>query len=120
MPWNTDWSKPLYEIAFAPGKGNFPDDFAPVDDNVLPEWDKDPRLFKVEFPDGSNLYLSTQWTEEDQNILGREFWGQRWSRYFAKIRPWLTWALGPPLALLILGLAFAWVLRGFRKQPQSA
>jgi hypothetical protein len=117
MPWNTDWSKPLYEISYPPGKGRFPDSFATLDDEYLQDWDKRAKtgeLIKVEFPDGSMLYLASAWTDNDKNLLSKEFWDQRWYRYLQKIGRWLGLALAPPAALLVLGCALRWVLRGFR------
>jgi hypothetical protein len=120
MPWNTDWSKPLYEIINPPGMGRFPDEFAPVEEQYIQQWDKDVKSGKmvtIDFPDFTTLYLSAEFTKADQTYLSGLFWQQRWYRYLQKIAPWLAWALLPPLALFILGLALAWVHRGFARKP---
>jgi hypothetical protein len=117
MPWKTDWSKPYYEIAYAPGKGSFPEAFATVADDVVQEWDKSVKsgsLQVVNFPDRSSLYVNSQLAETDKRLLAEMFWEKRWSRCFFTIFGWVKWAFGPPLGLLALSLAIAWVLKGFR------
>jgi hypothetical protein len=119
MPWNTDWTKPFYEVSYAPGKGRFPDKFSEMSDDTVQKWDalfKTGELLKVEFPDRSALYLSPGLTKEDQTLLAKLFWDQRWSRYFGKVWPWLAGAVLPAFSLLIFGLAFGWIVRGFKKQ----
>jgi len=72
VPWNTDWSKPLYEIIDPPGKGRFPDEFSPVEEKYIEQWDADVKAGKmviIEFPDFSSLYLSAQLTKEDQTYI---------------------------------------------------
>jgi hypothetical protein len=116
MPWNIDWSKPLYEIIYAPGKGLFPDAFSPVDEKYIQEWDarvKAGNLIRLDFSDSSALYLNAGLSKQDQEYLSRLFWDRRWRRYWSKIAPWLAGAFGPPLSLLILGFAIGWVRRGF-------
>src|SRR5215471_17469931 len=54
VPWNVDWSKPYYDIIYAPGKGKFADEFAAVDDDVIQGWDKSVETghrISVQFPD---------------------------------------------------------------------
>jgi len=36
--------KSFYDIASAPGKGNYPDEFAPLEDQDVAEWSKDKRI----------------------------------------------------------------------------
>jgi hypothetical protein len=120
MPWNIDWSKPLYDIIDPPGKGRFPDEFSAVEQQYIQQWDKDVKAGKmvtIEFPDLSTLYLSSELTKADQAYLSNLFWRTRWHRYWSKISPWLAWAFLPPLTLLVLGLALAWVSRGFARKP---
>ena len=92
MPWNTDWSKPFYEIIYPPGKGRFPDEFAPVEEEYIQKWDEDVKAGKkvtIEFPDFSDLYLDAALTKQDQEYLSNLFWQQCWYRYWSKIAPWL-------------------------------
>ena len=122
MPWNTDWSKPLYETIYPPGKGPWPDSFSPVESQYIEEWGKDVklgRLVTIDFPDHSILYLSAALTKDDRAFLANLFWEQRWHRYWSTIARWLGAAFGPPAATLVLGIAMAWVLRGFRKKALS-
>jgi hypothetical protein len=117
-PWDTDFSKPFYEIAYPPGKGEFPDSFDPVEDEYIQQWDADVKAGKmvtIDFPDGASLYLSSQLTKDDQRLLSQEFWSDRWHRYASKLLPWLKLAFGPPIALFLAGLATRWIGRGFRK-----
>lgn len=116
MPWNTDWSKPFYEIAYTPAKGKFPDRFDRVDDGVIQEWDKDTKTGKltiIAFPDLTFLYLSSELTENDKQYLANLFWKERWSRYAKRVAPWLSLAFGSPVIALLLGLAIKWVIYGF-------
>jgi hypothetical protein len=121
-PWQIDLSAPIYDTYYAPGKGKFPDTFSPIDDEAyLALWNsKAANVIKTKFSDGSILYLNTYWTDNDRDFLQREFWDQRWGRYFNKVWPRLSLALGPPLALLILGYGLAWVARGFRRHHEIA
>jgi hypothetical protein len=122
MPWNTDWSKPLYEIIYPPGKGPFPDEFPAVGEEYIQKWDEDVKAGKtirIEFPDSSNLYLNPALTEQDQTYLANLFWQNRWYRYWSKIAPWLATAFGPPIAVLLLGLGLIWVRRGFARKIVS-
>jgi hypothetical protein len=113
MPGHTDSSKPFYEIAYAPSKGRFPDEFDRLDDAVIEQWDKDGRVVKIEFPDSTFLYLRSDLTENDQTYLADLFWKQRWSRYAKKIASWMSLAFGLPVIALLLGLAIRWVIYGF-------
>jgi hypothetical protein len=119
-PGNIDWSKPFYETCYAPGHGRFPDEFTTVDD--IQEWNtrvKAGQVDRVEFPDYSSLYLPASLTDEDAKYLAKIFWHQRWNRYVYRVLPWLASAFGPPLLVLILGFAIAWVSRGFIERPVS-
>jgi hypothetical protein len=118
MPWNIDWSKPLYDIIIPPGKGRFAKEFVTVEDKYIQQWDVDVKAGKMvrfSFPDTSILYLETGLTSEDEEYLRNLFWQQRGYRYSLKVTPWLAVTLGPPLALLLLGFGILWVVRGFVK-----
>jgi hypothetical protein len=120
MPWKTDWSKPLYEIAYAPGKGTFPETFYLMAEDLAQKWDgevKAGRMIEISFPDRTHLYLAAQLTKDDQTFLAQLFWSERWWRYASKILPWLALVLGPPLGFLALGILILWVGRGFRADP---
>jgi hypothetical protein len=122
LPWNADWTKPRNEIIYPPGKGHSPDEFAPVEEQYIQEWDKAVKagkMIRIEFPDSSNLYLDAELTKQDQTYLTNLFWQQRPYRYWSKIAPWLAWAFGPPIALILLGLGIAWVRRGFARKVVS-
>jgi hypothetical protein len=120
MTWNTDWSKPLYDIAYPPGQGRFPDEFAPIGEKYREGFDKtvtDGKTVSIEFSDLSKLYFPAELTKADQTYLTDLFWQQRWYRYWWKIAPWLAWAFYPPLAVLILGVGIRWVRGGFANKP---
>jgi len=116
MPWVTDWKKPFYEIAYAPKDGKFPQEFSDVGDEYIQDWDKrvkDGNITKIEFPDFTFLYLSSELTKDDATYLSQLFWRGRWLRYSKKIAYWLFSAFGPPLIALLCGLALRWVFLGF-------
>ena len=97
----------------------FPDDFAPVEAEYIQQWDEDVKtgkMFIVEFPDFSHLYLRAGFTEQDRTYLANLFWQQRWYRYWLKIAPYMAAAFGPPTALLLFGLSVGWVRRGFARK----
>ena len=122
MPWATDWKKPLYEIAYSPKEGRFPQEFASLEDTYIEGWEKSVRdgsLTTIEFPDSTFLYLSSQWTNEDQTYLAQLFWHGQWLRYFKKVGYWLLLAFGPPAAALLSGLAIRWVFLGFTQKRAS-
>jgi hypothetical protein len=101
MPWNTGWTKPFYEVSYAPGKGPWPDAFSEMSSDLAQQWDaliKKCELVAVQFPDHSTAYLSSALTKDDRNFLAKLFWDQRYYRYFAKVWPWLASAFGsyPP------------------------
>ena len=110
-----DFSKGFYEIANAPGKGRYPDEFVPLEDQDATQWNKDKAIHIIEMPDGSNLYLIDDLTTQDKTYLAKLFWDRRRTRYLRKVWPHIAVAFGPPAALLALGTAIFWVGRGFKK-----
>ena len=118
MPWKIDWSKSIYEIAYPPGKGTFPETFFLMTYDLVEKWDAEVaagRMMTIKFPDRTNLYISSQYTKEDQETLSRIFWEQRWSRYLEKIWPWLALAFAPLYVLLAAAL-IGWITNGFRSR----
>jgi hypothetical protein len=112
-PWDTDWSKPFYERNFAPGKGDVPDRFPTLDASHVDEWKKSPHLTEISFPDGSILFVPLELTRDDMKLLAKEFWDGRIERWIELAKPWATFVLVPPVALLIIGWIIGWVVRGF-------
>jgi hypothetical protein len=121
MPWQIDWKKPFYEIAYAPGDAKFPTEFAELDSKYAEEWDKHVKngvMTKIEFPDFTFLYLPSDLTKEDQTYLSNLFWRRRWLRYWEKISYWLLMSFGPPIIALLSALALRWIYLGFvRRHP---
>jgi len=77
------------------------------------------KMEKVEFPDGTRLYVDTAYGEQEIELLSKWLWEGRWKRRIESISmwlvPWIALTVLPPIALLVLGFAFRWVLAGFRK-----
>jgi hypothetical protein len=116
-PWDQDWKKPLYEIMRSPSKENLPVSFSELEWRYREEWDKDVqagRTHKVDFPDGTVLYLNSSLTAEDRNFVAKAFWDQRWKRWVSQIWPWFFGLVLPPTFLLIMGQVLLWVGRGFK------
>lgn len=66
-------------------------------------------------PDGSGLFLSSNWTKEELDFVRHQFWEQRWSRRFDVIWRLLLLAFSLPLAALVLGIPFIWAFSGFKR-----
>lgn len=118
MPWETDWTKPIYEIAFAPGKGKFPEAFQLIDDKYLDGFNKAVNAGTKKTVDMTNmdtLYISAEYNQNDVAILSDEFEAQWWGRFFSDYKPYAIGAIVPPVCLLILGFLIGWVIAGFRK-----
>lgn len=122
LPWETDWKEPFYENIYAPGKGRIKDTFAEIDQQYIEGFNKsvkDGTQIRVEFPDMSRLIISSNFTPSDRDLLSNMFWEQRWNRYFCKLAPWVGWAFGPPILLLLFAFTVAWVRRGFVRPPSA-
>ena len=116
-PSDQDWTKPLYEIMRSPSKELLPVTFFDVEWKYREEWDKNVKngaMHKVDFPDGSFLYLSSALTTEDQTYVAKAFWEQRWKRWLAAMWPWIVGGLVPPVIFFIIGWVMLWVARGFK------
>jgi len=115
-PWNIDWSKGHYERRKAPGKGNYPITFAVLEAPYVEAWDKRAaknQILKVHFPDRTILFLPYDLTDDDIQLLTKEFVNQKLNRIFKGIFPWGGLIFGPPLAMFLMALMLFWIVKGF-------
>jgi hypothetical protein len=115
-PNNVDWNKPLYEIMRSPSRDKLSVAFDFVPYQYISSRDEDVNKgteIRVEFPDGSKLYLNVGLNGDDRTYLSAAFWDQRWVRWGKEGLPWLAGAIVPPIILLLLGSFLFWVVRGF-------
>jgi hypothetical protein len=117
-PNKVDWSKSLYEIMRSPSKDKLAVAFDLIPYQYISSRDDEVNKgteIRVDFPDGSKLYLNSGLTKEDQTYLSATFWEQRWARWARDGLPWVAGAIAPPIILLLLGSFLFWVLRGFAR-----
>lgn len=115
-PNNVDWKKSLYELMQSPSKDNLAVTLDLVPYQYISSRDEDVNKeteVRVDFPDGSKLYLSSGLDKGDQTYVSAAFWDQRWVRWGKEGLPWLAGAIVPPILLLLLGSFLFWVFRGF-------
>lgn len=115
-PNKVDWNKSLYELMRSPAKDKLAVTFDLVPYQYISSRDEYVNKgteVRVDFPDGSKLYLSSGLDKEDQTYLSAAFWDQRWARWGKEGLPWLAGAIVPPIIVLLLGSFLFWVFRGF-------
>jgi len=117
-PNKVDWNKSLYEIMQSPSKNKLPVTFDLIPYQYISSRDEDVSkgtAARVDFPDGSKLYLNDGLNKEDRTYLSAAYWDQRWARWGREGLPWLAGAIVPPIILLLLGSSLLWVFRGFAR-----
>ena len=80
-------------------------------------WSKsvsDGRKVQHVLPDGTSLFLPSYLSKDDQDYLKKQFWSQRWGRWFEAVWGWALFAFGVPIAVFVLGRAVQWAVSGFR------
>ena len=121
--WEKEWDfhgplrRPLYEIIHPFAENKLP---VAVERAGYQMWRETPWAYhvnartsdKVEFPDGSILFLSRDFSEADRKYLTAVYWDQRWERWKVKFTPWIIWALLPLGAVLTFAF-FRWFGRRF-------
>ena len=97
-PNNVDWRKSLYEIMKSPSKDKLAVSFDQIPYQYRSSRDEDVtkgRELRIDFPDGSKLYLNDGLNKEDQTYLSAAYWEQRWVRWGREALPWLAGAIVP-------------------------
>jgi len=115
--WKEDWNRPFYELYKSPREAGIPK-FREISSEKLSEFEeraKKETVLIVEMPDSSRLYLDSALGKDDLSFLAKEFWDQRWSRWWHGSWHWILWAFVPPVLTLAIGFALFWVFRGFRQ-----
>jgi hypothetical protein len=111
---DVDWSAPFYQFMSSPSAEKLNVRFDPLDWQTKSGFDKDPRMIKVDFPDGSSAYMPASYNAEDRKYIAARFWDQRWWRWAYAIGVIALWALVPCGVIFALGFAMLWVGRGFK------
>jgi hypothetical protein len=115
-PWEVNWERPLYEIMQAPSQVQAPPMFSEVDWEYVEQWDREVESGSMLLiHDAGKLYLSAALTPDDRRHLTEAFGNERWKRWGWALLPWVGIVVGPPVALLMLGAALLWVIRGFAR-----
>jgi hypothetical protein len=115
-PSQLDWNERLYDLHKPPGAAE-PLILASIGGRYFVKSDEHVtggKETRTSFPDGSRLYLDANLSRLDRERLTREFWEQRWPRWWSVSWKWVARALVPPLLLLALASSFLWAIRGFR------
>jgi hypothetical protein len=115
-PNKVDWNKSLYELMRSPSEDKLAVTFDPIPYKYVSSRDDDVTKgteLRVDFPDGSKLYLNPGLNIDDRTYLSEAYWSQRWLRWGKEGLPWLVGAIVPPIILLLLGGFLFWVFRGF-------
>lgn len=113
--------KPFLEVFRKPSEGKHPPRFDRVEYRYQDGFDasvKSGHIALVEFPDDTFLYVNTAFDKAEQDLVARNFWGQRWQRRLDALggQAGLLWlALEPPLLLLAIWFAGRWIVSGFRR-----
>lgn len=121
-PWRPGLSLPLYEVMRSPSEENLVPEFRRTNHTAylgVSEWNRHVgrENLQYDFPDGTELHLSSKLTEADRAYLVQEFMKQRGARsaaFWKSIVPWVLWALLPPvfvLSALWFGRRFAEAVR---------
>ena len=91
--------------------------FSAIQNRYYQIWTKsvlDGTRVRHELPDGTWLYLLSYFSEDDQDYLKKQFWSQRWGRWFGAVWGWALFAFGVPIAVFVLGRGVLWAVSGFR------
>ncbi|SFL42334.1 hypothetical protein SAMN03159423_1930 [Bradyrhizobium sp. NFR13] len=80
-PWKIDFSKPFDETMRSRSAEKLSVKFYKVEWKYQNEWNKDGSMAVAEMPDGSRLYMHSQYSETDKNYIAQQFLDQRWNRW---------------------------------------
>ena len=80
MPWETDYTKPFYDVMRSPAAEKLAVVFFPVERRYRTEWEKASDMHVVLMPDGSRVYMNDGYNEADRAYIATQFWDQRWRR----------------------------------------
>ncbi|WP_137107843.1 hypothetical protein [Azospirillum argentinense] len=69
---------------------------------------------RIAIPDGPPVFLLDPRSTDDVRQIAAKFEAAKWSRIASALWPVTLFAFIPPAVLLVIGMAIAWVLRGFK------
>ena len=115
VPWETDYTKPFYDVMRSPAAEKLAVVFFPVERRYRTEWEKASDMHVVLMPDGSRVYMNDGYNEADRAYIATQFWDQRWRRWGHAAAIIALWAFVPCVLLFILGYSLLWVARGFTR-----
>jgi len=107
---------PLYDLILSPSKEKLTPIFTELGLRYSNEWDqgvKDGSLKLFQATDGTTLYLQSGLNAQDTAYLEKAFVASQWKRDAEIFWYWTALNVGPPIAILALGLALLWVVMGF-------
>jgi hypothetical protein len=108
--------KPLYDLILSPSKGGITPIFTKLGSRYSDEWDKgvkDGSLKLFQAADGAKLYLQSELSVQDTAYIEEAFIASKPLRDANIFWYWTALIVGPPIAILALGLALLWVVMGF-------
>lgn len=108
--------KPLYDLIVSPSKEKLTPIFTELGSRYSNKWDqgvKDGTLNLFKAIDGATLYLQPELNAQDTAYIEKAFVASQWKRDGEIFWYWTALIVGPPIAILALGLALLWVVMGF-------
>ena len=107
---------PLYDLILSASKEKLTPIFSELGSRYSSEWDKgvrDSSLKRFQATDGATLYLHSGLNAQDTAYIEKAFVASQWKRDAELFWYWTVLIVGPPIAILALGLALLWVVMGF-------